>query len=161
MIDKPGDLVKVFNDRRPGRAAIGQTAVYEGELPHTVYLITPHGPELWGIDDFVAGKAIARNDKGGSPAVVASPQLVDDVSEAITGNFIFKDDQKPNYYWVIYSNPRLRLQDGSTIWGRECWWQNVSGVDETAVSVEIESLEDYMQSLRERVAVIAKEFGDE
>lgn len=33
----------------------------------------------------------------------------------------YTDDELVKVYWTS-NNPRLRLKDGSTIWGAECWW---------------------------------------
>lgn len=55
---------------------------------------------------------------------------------------------------AIFGNPRIRLQDGSVIWGIECWWTPVRKAG--PLPQEQEALEEHKAFLREVYAM-----GDE
>ena len=51
-----------------------------------------------------------------------------------------------------FGNPRIQLQDGSVIWGYQCWWRPVRTAG--ALPQEQEALEEHKGMLRKVLAVI-------
>lgn len=49
-------------------------------------------------------------------------------------------------------NPRIRLDDGSVIWGAECWWENVT--DDMA---PLEEAQERVEAYREKFAYVLDE----
>lgn len=117
---KVGDKVKIVEDVRDvPEKADGKVAVYEGDLPRRVI--------LW------------REREGEKPECLGEclyEQFMDDgftIQDSTTGKvFIVHNifavwklgDPHPDSRLVatVSDNPRMRLEDGSVIWGDECWW---------------------------------------
>lgn len=95
-----GCKVLVVEDIREGSPATGKTGIYEGDFPLTA--IVKYNGETREVDYEPFVKAVW--------------------SKMIP--FWERGKPKPEgNYWFEIDNPRIRLEDGSTIWGAECWWQ--------------------------------------
>lgn len=127
MLAKPGDKVLIIEDCREGSPATGQVGVYEGKFPRAAIV---RGLGFWreySYDVFIEGKV--RFTAG---EFTLDP-LVKHIPFWSLGNrephpkgegfpvLATAHDPKPPY-WFSTDNPRIRLPDGSTIWGDECWW---------------------------------------
>lgn len=92
-------------DCRPGGTAAGKKATIEGVFPHFVIVSKKGEPlktlALEEIDAWLEAERAA-----GRP----EPTKVNGF------------DPRPDYYWTVFENIRLRLEDGSEIWGEECYW---------------------------------------
>lgn len=111
---KVGDDALITIDCREGGAATGATAVYEGEFPRSVAIgfnldENIPDPVFFGIADydFFMNGFVKFND---------GP-----ITEKYTE---WKPGEPPPLYglYVVVTNPRFALPDGSKIWGDECWW---------------------------------------
>jgi hypothetical protein len=111
MRNKPGDKVLIIEDCREGGQAAGQIGIYEGDFPHTVVLSIGGEDGFlngeWLFEDYESGKLVAN---GGTPIKDIYP-LWEKGTPKPTGRFAMAMD-----------NPRIRLNDGSVIWGCQCWW---------------------------------------
>ena len=110
-----GTKVLISQDCRPGGPATGKIGTYEGDFPLTVvfgYQPTPKHETDWKdgeypYEDYRSGFIKMQN---GQPA-----------------NQIYlewepgKECPLP-FFAMPMTNPRIRLEDGSVIWGCECWW---------------------------------------
>lgn len=114
---KPGTKVLISQDCRDGHPATGQIGIYEGDFPYSVTLgYRPEGVEEtewkgeFGYDDYKSG---AVKFKGGTPV------------NSIYAEWVLGEKQPAPFFAMPSNNPRIRLPDGSTIWGAECWWGEV------------------------------------
>jgi len=64
------------------------------------------------------------------------------------GRFDFDTGQPDEFF----GNPRIRLQDGSVIWGCQCWWRSVR--EAGPLPAEQVALEKHKVILREIIAMI-------
>lgn len=118
MTIKAGDKVFITEDCRPGSPATGQVAIYDGDHPRTIILgqvLTDKGRIDWigeyNYDSYASGRLTI----GGTipaRAVYLEQAPVGDLPQLVDGACIA----------VPFLNPRMRLDDGSVIWGDECWW---------------------------------------
>lgn len=101
---KPGAKVKIVSDCRGERKADGLIGVYEGDFPRTCYLVRG--------DAISAGFHYDKAEKSGLLAKLPVHHL-NETTEI------------HSEYILVESNPRIKLPDGSVIWGDECWWQEI------------------------------------
>jgi hypothetical protein len=112
---KTGERVLIVEDVRDGHIATGKTGIYEGDFPLTITLGYQVSEEVeiewrgeYDYQDFINGKITLFN---GKPA-----------------NTIYKEWKPPEscprpLFAMPMNNPRIHLDDGSVIWGVECWWK--------------------------------------
>jgi hypothetical protein len=102
-----GDLVLIIEDCRPGAPATGQMGTYEGKFPRTV-IVMYRGKNYEFLHDRWISGAVKFSD--GTAAVDGIPEWKEG------------EPQPSEDCWFVETNPRIRLADGSVIWGDECWW---------------------------------------
>lgn len=120
----PGMRVLITEDCRDGGGATGKVGIYEGDFAHTIMLgrideenerIDWHG-EYW-YEDYASGKLKVRT---GTPIPAR-----DVYTERGVGSGSLCDVGDGPYGALIavpILNPRICLDDGSVIWGAQCWW---------------------------------------
>jgi len=115
--DKVGAAVRVDLDCRKLGTATGQYGVLEGEFPRTVVEVyrasIPETSDLFR--EYPYEFYMKRNAEETNP----------------TPEFAGGDEQKVFFY--VRANPRIRLTDGSVVWGDECWWQLVENLEDKNV----------------------------
>ena len=123
---KPGAKVLIIEDCREGGQATGLVGVYEGEFPRSVIVVLVEKMIEYDYDGFINGDVRFKTDGGvlgGKPAVHYIPYYTVDGrhKHPLGGEYPAKpDDATP--FWFETNNPRIRLPDGSAIWGDECMW---------------------------------------
>lgn len=101
-----GCKVLITQDCRDGERATGKTGIYEGDFPFSVCVkVSEDDFREYLYEDWVSGK-ITLSD--GRRAIDVVPQLN-------------REGMEPPF-WFQSDNPRIRLEDGSVIWGCQCWW---------------------------------------
>ena len=108
MRHKPGARVLIIEDCRAGGTATGKTGVYEGDFPITVVVCLAENEfREWDYEAYTSGTLKMAD---GTP--------VKDVVKMWE-----RGQPNPEYpYAFPHENPRIRLDDGSMIWGCQCWW---------------------------------------
>lgn len=97
---KVGTEVIIIQDVREGAPATGQKAIYEGDFPISMVCVT-------------------GENKFEEVSLEFYETIRDIIPEWVQGM------PKPDYpYAFPTDNPRMRLSDGSEIWGYECWWND-------------------------------------
>ena len=116
----PGTEVLIIEDCRAiDSLATGQVGVYEGDFPRRVLAMISGEVHEYDYQSWMEWwesqpePRIPTLEEG-------SPQLEGDC-------------------WLHTTNPRIRLSDGSEIWGDECWWQ---------VAEDVSSLEEAQEELK-------------
>jgi hypothetical protein len=93
------ERVVIVQDCRPGGTATGKPGTYEGDFPRSVIAFV--GEECYEIPH-----------EGHETAVLPDGTKMSDLKHGGEGDC-----------YLIMNNPRIRLDDGSVIWGIECWWK--------------------------------------
>lgn len=108
-----GSMVHIDMDCRKPATATGKYGVLEGEFPRTVVVV--HKAQVRDTQDhmqeFAYDEFMAWNLKQEEPV----PE--------INHETLMQSDKSQQVYFYVHTNPRIRLDDGSVIWGDECWWQ--------------------------------------
>jgi hypothetical protein len=96
-------VVRIIEDcRKTDTPATGQLGMYEGDFPRSVAVKTRSG----GFAEY------CHQDWETIPADQKPPELK-------------RGEPKPEPpFFLVMDNPRIRLADGSYIWGDECWWSD-------------------------------------
>lgn len=98
-------VVRIIEDcRNTDKPATGQLGMYEGDFNRTVIV-----KRLNGITNDYELKEFMYDWWMESGWTEYYPEY--------TGQ-----QPEPAEYWMPITNPRIRLADGSHIWGDECWW---------------------------------------
>ena len=127
MLAKPGDKVLIIEDCREGSPATGQVGVYEGDFPRGVLVMFADRSREFDYTSFVEG---AVRYSGDHP-LVDRPLVSHIPFWTVEGRYehplgdeypVMPDKTKP--FWFPTDNPRIKLPDGSVIWGDECWWRD-------------------------------------
>jgi len=108
--DAVGTKVVIVTDCRDGSPATGKTGVYEGDFPRTV-LVKYNGEHKETMYDWFMSD-------NGKPWRESLTHVADMDPTTI-------DLESQDNWWSEWKNPRIRLDDGSVIWGDECWWKPV------------------------------------
>ena len=122
---KAGTKVLIVEDVRDGAPATGKTGIYEGDFPLTACLGYQINEDVetewrgeWDYQEYISGKLKLID---GTPAntkfIEWNPPL----------------PQPRPFFAMVMENPRIRLKDGSVIWGVECWWKPL---DKSAPTLE-------------------------
>jgi len=143
-----GARVLITEDCRKGGNAAGQTGVYEGDFPLTV-VFGYQGQE----DDepnWKPGEYSYEAYRDGSLKMVNG--------EPASLYYLEWERGKPcprPLFAMPYDNPRIRLEDGSIVWGCECWWTEVEdGMTLETAKAQTEETKDFLRTL---ATVITKE----
>jgi hypothetical protein len=136
-----GDTVLVIEDCRPGAPATGQTGTYEGEFPRSVMVVYRGKNHEFDYDRWISG-AVKFSD--GTAAIDGIPEWKDGESRPAED------------CWFVELNPRIRLADGSAIWGDECWWGDAATAPATLSEAQTE-LEQHKILLRAMASALATE----
>ena len=116
---QPGTQVYITMDCREGGPATGQIGTYEGDFPLTV---------AFGVEKangeflFIDGEYSYQAYKDGLITVEDGRAAKDVYPEWKKGQ-----PRPAPLFAMVEDNPRIRLSDGSVIWGCECWWGEVEG----------------------------------
>jgi hypothetical protein len=130
---KPNTQVLITEDCRDGGTATGQIGTYEGDFPLTIALNSGQG---WIAEvDYEAYMRGNLRGVAGDPAGDIWP-LWQKGTPQPEGPFAMPID-----------NPRIRLADGSVIWGCECWWQAAETAPVTLEEAKID-LKEFKELLR-------------
>lgn len=145
---EPGTKVFITEDCREGGAATGQVGIYEGEFPLTIMLgrideenerIDWHG-EYW-YEDYASGKLKVRTGTPTPARDIYSERWVGSGSLRAVG-----DGPYGALIAVPMLNPRIRLEDGSVIWGTQCWWcEHSDGLTAEAAQASMEATKDVLR----------------
>lgn len=109
---KPGTRVLITRDIRdiPNKRD-GQIGIYEGDFPLTVLMDFGGGVKEYDYESFMRWNA-------------EQEYPIPSVDEAkLSGDPHWKN----RLWYVVMENPRIRLPDGSCVWGAECWWGPAEG----------------------------------
>ena len=113
--DAIGKRVRITQDCRDGSPASGAYGIYEGDFPLTAIVSVNGDYQEFDHDAFVAW-----NSKRENPI----PEMT-------------RENPKPGpAFWFANNNPRIRLEDGSTIWGCQCWWTLIDQDDPAIVDLQ-------------------------
>lgn len=104
MVTEPGTKVLITQDCRTGGVATGQIGTYEGDYPYTAIICLNGEYREYDYELFVRWNATQENP---------FPE--------------YSGGDKPAVFYIPNNNPRIRLPDGSVIWGAECWWGEAEG----------------------------------
>ena len=107
---KTGAKVIILEDCREGAPAKNQIGTYEGDFPRTV-LVKYKGEHKETMYDWF------MSSEGDTWRSILT-HVADMNPETI-------DLEHQDNWWGEWNNPRIRLDDGSVIWGDECWWKEV------------------------------------
>jgi hypothetical protein len=136
MKHEPGMKVLIIEDCRPDGKAAGQIGTYEGDQPYSVNV------SIYSVDREFDYKSFMKwNDEQDNPLpALGDVNFDDDPCPQPEGNDLhaaFEHFEKwtewaerNKYrmaYYVVRENPQIHLDDGSVIWGIECWWTPVDG----------------------------------
>lgn len=118
--EKPGDKVVIVEDCRdvPSKAD-GQVAVYEGDFPRSVILMR----DIPGKEPEVLGECTYEQYQDDNFTIMNKS-----TNEEFVVHDLFAEwndgipKPKGRLIAMVSNNPRMRLADGSVIWGDECWW---------------------------------------
>jgi len=118
-----GKRVRITQDCRAGSPATGAYGIYEGDFPISAIINMGDNYREVDYEEF-----IEWNEKQENPI----PSLIDLVAKEPKYEGPM-EDWKPKKYdfpvWFPHTNPRIRLDDGSTILGCECWWAVIDNDD--------------------------------
>lgn len=166
---RPGDRVLIIQDCRDGSPATGQHGVYEGDKPWGIWLVGPAdedgrcavGPE-YHHDDYESGAVELRHVLRDDPDFVKQCRVTGMAFTPAKDIWPVQqegDGPPGELFAVPHLNPRIRLDDGSVIWGIECWWRSLEEEPAYDMEEEVASLEEYKSFLREFAARCADQEG--
>lgn len=160
MLAKPGDKILIIEDCREGSPATGQVGIYEGEFPREA---TIRGLGFWreySYDVFIEGKVrFTAGEFTLAPLVNHIPFWSPGNREPHPkgeGHPITASLEPSPPYWFPTNNPRIKLSDGSVIWGDECWWGDAKTAPPTLEEAQTD-LEDHKTVLRGLVQAMSEE----
>jgi hypothetical protein len=115
-------VVRIIEDcRKVESPATGQLGMYEGDFPRTVIVqrINPYTDEKT-LHEYMYDWWMTSGWTDYIPEYKGHEQ-----------------DNEP--HWMKMANPRIRLADGSYIWGAECWWSDKvdTSLDELQKEVDL------------------------
>ena len=144
-----GKRVRISQDCRDGSPATGAYGIYEGDFPISA-IINDRG----NYREVDYNQFIQWNQKREHPL----PNLVDLVAQEPKYEGPIQDwkpVERDYPFWFPETNPRIKLDDGSTIWGCECWWGVIDDEDppledlQKAQEKTIETLRAIAEAIKE------------
>lgn len=133
---EPGTRVVILEDCRDGAPAEGQQGTYEGDFPVSALVMDTDG-EIDEVDLLYWRIELEK-------------------IAAETGHDWKEGELYGGRRWMYGSpNPRIRLDDGSMIWGYQCWWAPVEGLPDDAT----EQLEAHKAAMRDLLHAVAQGEG--
>ena len=133
---RPGDKVFILEDYRAGAMATGQVGAYEGDFPRTAIVCAGGRSADFDYDQFVSGR-VKMVDGRQMCQVVPYWSARGEASPVPGGRVVTGEAEKLLMYWFWTDNPRIRLQDGSVIWGDECRWERAGEPGFRSVTEEL------------------------
>ena len=129
---KPGTRVLIIEDCREGGRVTGQIGVYEGDFPYSVIVANGGVHSEHEYEQFMQWNQQERpipSIEGVDFKDDPRPQRpAEDADEATTKEWMvtwdawWERNRVRMVYYGVNNNPRILLEDGSVIWGAECWW---------------------------------------
>ena len=136
-------LVLITQDCREEGSATGLYGLYQGEFPRSIQYALGGAKQPWNhcgysqevmdkiqeigmvepkfFTDLAAGQlGLILPMFGCDEQVIKSMEKLHDLSEKLR-----KDSDSGCYF--IRKNPRILMEDGTHIWGDQCWWKPVKG----------------------------------
>jgi hypothetical protein len=145
LIIPVGARVRIVEDCRKGGGATGMYGVYQGPQPFSLLVQFDGHIHEMGFDEYAKTRVPVLTGENPTigffemvPLPQASPIWIPGATHqpARESNFAIVDD-----------NPLILLDDGTEIWGCECWWDMAEHVDDIARAQE--ELEELKQMMRE------------
>jgi len=112
---KVGSRVLVSEDCREWGKATGQYGVYEGDFPLTVVFGYQSGDNANA--EWKPGEYSYEAYKDGSLKLADGRPV-----SAVYREWLHGEPCPLPFFAMPMENPRIRLDDGSVIWGCQCWW---------------------------------------
>lgn len=134
-------MVLIVEDVRDGSPATGKTGIYEGDFPLMVCLGYQINEEVetewrgeWDYQEYISGNLKLID---GTAAIEKFPEWKQGQS------------QPRPFFAMVMKNPRIRLEDGSIIWGAECWWKPLDKASPTLEEdkQELEEQKDFLRAI--------------
>lgn len=143
----PGVRVLITQDCRDGHTATGKYGIYEGNFSYSVELgqqFTEDSKTKWvgecGYEEYKSGFALLKD---GTP-----------VKDVYLEWELLKEQPRP-YFAIVMTNPRIRLEDGSVIWGAECWWSEAKdGLTLEDSQKDLKEFQKFIEGLTEQITIM-------
>jgi len=145
MLRQPGMEVIIIEDCRNVADVSGQKGIYEGDFPRGAVVFNESDAREVYYDAFVSGELVKLIPYWCPRRDMAHP--LGDGYPVVYGT----DPEPP--YWFETRNPRIRLTDGSIIWGDECWWGPVEGAP---LEEAKQKLEEHKSLMREAMQALSE-----
>jgi hypothetical protein len=111
-----GKRVRITQDCRDGSPANGMYGIYEGDFPVGAVVNDRGKYHTYDYDAFVKWNEAQPNPIPELEKLIAQePKYEGSMQD-------WKPPVRDYPVWFAETNPRMKLDDGSTIWGYECWW---------------------------------------
>jgi len=133
-------LVLIVQDCRDVVSATGRHGIYEGDFPRRIqYRMT--GKSQWETVRYAESIITDMKECGLVETTYFTQQAAEqlgltlpmygtgsDVAESMSKLWELSEklrDESETGFYFVSSNPRILLEDGTHIWGDECWWKPV------------------------------------
>ena len=142
MREKPGQIVFISQDCRSNGNATGKYGIYEGDMPFLIIVFGQGGSLEYecqytnetvdAIDDYGLTERGEFSKEAAKSLGIRLPMTdenstQDEQMQAL--GKIWDEARKMEAasagFYQIHRNPRIRLEDGTRIWGCECYWKAV------------------------------------
>jgi hypothetical protein len=120
--------------------------VYEGDFPRTVLLKYNGQLNETTYEWFMSNDAAVLRERLTHASKIVGPGL---------GNSLDVADN----WWFEWDNPRIRLDDGSTIWGDECWWALIDKDDPPLKDLE-KAQEETVEAIKALAQILTETKGE-
>lgn len=139
---KPGTKVLIAEDVRDGNPATGKLGVYEGNFPRSVAL-TKDGGKTWFSQEYDYELFV---NTGGTETFP-----------------LWASGETPagGVFAMVMTNPRIRLEDGSVIWGDECWWGEAENITFEEAVKQTKETKQAVIGVLDLLAELRKEGGSD
>lgn len=142
-----GARVLISEDCREGGKATGMYGTYEGDFPLTV--VFGYQPNKESKTDWKLGEYSYEDYKSGFIKMQDGTPANEFYKEWVRG----QECPRP-FFAMPMDNPRIRLDDGSIIWGCQCWWGEV--IDGLTLQEAQKCTEEVKEGIRSLVSAISK-----
>lgn len=156
----------IIEDCREGAPATGKTGIYEGDFPVGVYFVLGEDvSQQYSFDKYEQGTLwlghlparfhfaiTGRNMKAAMDAAERPVKECYPIWQTGT-------EQPAGPCAMTHDNPRIRLDDGSVIWGYQCWWRSLEEEPAHDMTDEQANLETTKGAIRDLVTYLAEEIA--